>query len=462
MKFVNRHEELARLNRLMESNQAALAVVWGRRRVGKTRLLLEWSHQWKGIYYPADESSPSVQRRYFSLAIEQKIPGFSSVEYADWSSLLTRLAKEAIYEGWRGPLIIDELPYLISNSPELPSVLQSFIDHEAKKAKMVVAFCGSSQQMMQGAVLDASSPLFGRAHEVMKLGPIGAGYMGEALDIKNAIEIVENYSIWGGIPRYWELVKNGGLSLFENIDRLVLNPLGALNDEPNRLLLEESAIHLRPILDAIGLGAHRLSEVAMRIGMPITSFSRSVQRLLELDLIEKEVPFGADEKNSKKTLYKIKDPFIRFWFRVVASQRSFLAQARAEQRLHYLEEFIHPLFSIAWEELCRSAAPHLSVWDNKLFKPASRYWHKSEPEFDILTETLDGKILFIGEAKWTKKAVSKEWVHQKIDELKSKGLPLGLKRHYVFYGLFIPEKPKGLNLPPNVVVVNAKEVLNAL
>src|SRR5262249_31207538 len=141
--------------------------------------------------------------------------------------------------------------------------------------------------------------------------------------------------VWGGIPRYWELVKVTGGSLFDVVNHLVFDPLGALHDEPNRLLLEESAISLRSILDVIGLGAHRLSEIAARIGQPATSFTRPIQRLLELDLIEREIPFGADEHNSKRTLYKIKDPFVRFWFTLVAPQRSFLTQASVVQRRNF-------------------------------------------------------------------------------------------------------------------------------
>jgi hypothetical protein len=465
MKFVNRQQELTRLDRLIDSGEAQMAVVWGRRRVGKTRLLLEWAQKHHGIYYTADESAPVVQRKYFALALQQILPDFAAVEYSDWNSLLSRLAKEAMYIGWRGPLVIDELPYLISASPEFPSLLQKFIDHEAKKAKMIIALCGSSQQMMQGAVLNASSPLFGRASEIIKLGPIAAGYMGEALSLNNPQEIVENYSIWGGIPRYWELVKNNGGSLFDNIDHLILNPLGALNDEPNRLLLEESATSLRPILDAIGLGSHRLSEIAARIGQPVTSFTRSIQRLLELDLIEREIPFGADEHNSKRTLYKIKDPFMRFWFKIVAPQRSFLTQARANQRRLYLKQSIQPLFSLAWEELCRCSVPFLSRWkENIHFKQANRYWHKSDPEWDILAESIDTKSLFIGEAKWTSKVPSPTWIYKTIEELKNKGLPFIARQsnRQVFYGLFVPEKPKRLILPPNIKVIDAEEVLAVL
>jgi AAA+ ATPase superfamily predicted ATPase len=463
MEFVNRHKELERLERLSRSKSGGVVVVWGRRRTGKTRLLLEWTQKSHGIYYMADESISSLQRKFFALALQQIFPDFASVEYGDWSSWFTRLAKEALYLGWQGPLIIDELPYLISSSPELPSVLQKFLDHDAKKANLVIALCGSSQQMMQGAVLAASSPLFGRADEIIKLGPISAGYMGEALHMDDARTIVENYAVWGGIPRYWELVKNHHSSLFENIDHLVLDPLGSLYDEPNRLLLEESSSHLRPILDAIGLGSHRLSEIAARIGQPVTSFTRSMQRLMELDLIEREIPFGEDEHNSKKSLYKINDPFLRFWFKVVSPQRSFLTQAKSLQRQNYLKKTIQPLFSVTWEDLCRSAIFSLAP-GNKDFNPAGRYWHKSEAEWDVLTESIDRQTIFIGEAKWYHKPTTAASIHETIEQLKNKGLPPFIKPHHkhFYYGLFVPEKPKRLQLPPNVFVYDAKDVLLTL
>jgi AAA+ ATPase superfamily predicted ATPase len=105
MKFINRQKEMKRLDRLMGTQEAEMAVVWGRRRTGKTRLLLEWAQKHRGVYYTADASAASVQRRYFALAIEQVLPGFASVEYADWPSLLTRLAKDAMYTDWRGLIL---------------------------------------------------------------------------------------------------------------------------------------------------------------------------------------------------------------------------------------------------------------------------------------------------------------------------------------------------------------------
>lgn len=467
MKFINRHKELERLDRLSSLPEGGVAVIWGRRRVGKTRLLLEWVQKHQGIYFIADESSTSMQRKYFALAIEKALPGFSSVEYPDWRALLERLARDAKNAKWQGPIVIDELPYLISMSKELPSILQKFIDHEAKQAKLIIALCGSSQRMMQGAILDASAPLYGRAQEIIKLSPLSIGYMEEALKLKTPREIVEHYAIWGGIPRYWELIANHGDAFFEKIDKLVLASNGQLNDEPHRLLLEESpsAISLRPLLDAIGLEEHRLSEIASRVGQPATSLTRPIHRLIELDLIEREVPYGTWEQNSKRVLYKIKDPFLRFWFKVVAPRRSFFSQSPSHNRKQILKKELPYLYSILWENLCRQVVPYLFQEEKgPFFGAASRYWHGKGPEWDILASSDDGKALFVGEAKWIDKTPPLSWIEKTIMDMEKKGFPPVTRnpRASFYYGLFIPEKPKKLDLPPNVKVVDAKEVIQAL
>jgi AAA+ ATPase superfamily predicted ATPase len=466
MKFVNRHKEMGRLQRLLRSREAAVAVIWGRRRVGKTRLLLEWTEKNRGVYFVADESSPSIQRRFFALALEQVLPDFSKAEYPDWLSLFLRLARDASLKKWRGPIVIDELPYLISGSPELPSVLQKFIDHEAKQAKLMLVLCGSSQRMMQGAILDESAPLYGRADELIKLSPIAIGYMKEALALKSARDIVESYAVWGGIPRYWELVNKLKSDLFDSIDRLVLDPMGPLNEEPQRLLREESppAVHLRPILDAIGLGAHRLSEVASRIGTPVTALGRSIDRLIELDLIQRETPYGVDPESSKKTLYKIKDPFLRFWFKIVASRRSLFSQVSPTIRRQWLKEGLPSLFAISWEELCRLAVPLLSEKWEALYEQAGRFWEGQGSEWDLVSQSADRAFFLIGEVKWAEKSPSIQWIHRTIHELKSKGIPPVQRSPsaQVRYVLFVPEKPKRLTLPPDARVVEAKEVIQIL
>ena len=305
MRFLDRGDEMGRLDRLAGRRAAGLVVLYGRRRIGKTRLLLEWCAKHGGVYTVADLSSAELQRTYFATAVSRRLDGLADLVFRDWRGLLSRLAREAASAQWRGPLIIDELPYLVGASPELPSVLQSWIDHEAREAGLLVAVAGSSQRMMQGLVLSADAPLFGRADEVLELRPLEPRYLREALGIRSSVELVESFAAWGGVPRYWELASTLRGSARSRVERLVLDPLGPLHREPDRLLLEEvpSALDVRPALDAIGAGAHRVSEIAGRVGRPATSMSRPLERLLALGLARREVPFGDSEKKSRRSLY---------------------------------------------------------------------------------------------------------------------------------------------------------------
>jgi len=110
MKFVNRREEMKRLDDLVEVGRSGLVTLWGRRRIGKTRLLIEWSKKHKGLYTVADLSAETVQRRYVADALGERFDGFGDVEYPTWRTLLQAAARAARGEDWRGPLIFDEFP----------------------------------------------------------------------------------------------------------------------------------------------------------------------------------------------------------------------------------------------------------------------------------------------------------------------------------------------------------------
>ena len=223
MKFIDRHNELERLARLRDSDDGGLAIVYGRRRIGKTRLLLEWIRGHGGLYTVADQSTAEVQRAYFAAAVGVHLNGFAEVRYPDWGALFSRLAREARLANWRGPLVIDELPYLVTASPELPSVLQRWVDHEARQAGLAVALAGSSQRMMQGLVLSADAPLFGRAREILPLAPIDPIHIPEAIGTRDPVKLVEFYAAWGGIPRYWELALGQSGTTPERLEQLVLD-----------------------------------------------------------------------------------------------------------------------------------------------------------------------------------------------------------------------------------------------
>jgi AAA+ ATPase superfamily predicted ATPase len=448
MRFLDRKDEMGRLDRLAGRRVAGLVVLYGRRRIGKTRLLLEWCARHGGVYTVADQSSPELQRTYFAAAVSRRLPGFADLTFRDWRGLLSRLAREAAGARWRGPLVFDELPYLVGTSPELPSVLQSWVDHEAREAGLLVAVAGSSQRMMQGLVLSADAPLYGRADEVLKLEPLEPRYLRDALGTRSSVGVVESFAAWGGVPRYWELAATLKGSARSRVERLVLDPMGPLHREPDRLLLEEipSALDVRPVLDAIGAGAHRVSEIAGRVGRPATSMSRPLERLLGLGLARREVPFGESEKKGRRSLYKVNDPFFRLWFGTVAPHRAELAAGSRQTRSALLARFWNGLVAQSWEDICRVGVPRLRSPSTLArlgpWGPAARWWKGNEPEWDIVAESIGGKRLLLGEVKWSARPQSArdlESLTRQLETRRPPSLPGRYSKHEIVRALFVPE-----------------------
>ena len=469
MRFLDREPETRRLSRLMRSSEGGLAVVHGRRRIGKTRMLVEWCEAHGGVYFVADESSPEVQRAYFSEAVALRLPGFSAVRYPDWRSLFDRLAADAEGQGFRGPVVIDELPYLVAASPELPSVLQRWMDHAAKRARLVVALAGSSQRTMQGLVLDRSAPLFGRATELFEVLPLQPRYLREAFGRVPVQELLDAWCAWGGVPRYWELATDVGGRTRQVVDALVLDARGVLHDEPARLLLEETppALEVRPVLDAIGAGAHRVSEIAGRAGRPATALARPLERLRAMALVSRDVPFGSNERETKRSLYRIADPFFRLWFRVVAPHRGALRLAAAPRERRVLFDRHWPsLRAEAWEQLCREQVPSIPrrVLGAGEWRPGQRFWHGNLPEWDIVSEDEAGKRLLLGEARAHGRRVGRSQLVSEANRLAERPRPdLGGRYagHEIVRVLFVPEvEPRAPRNLEGVRVVTLDDLLS--
>jgi len=467
MRFLDRDNELGRLNALVERQAAGLVAVWGRRRVGKTRLLQEWCLRHGGVYTVADQSAETVQRRYFSEAVSNRLPGFREVEYPDWQALLRRLSQDARAAGWKGPLVLDEFPYLVASSPTLPSIVQNWIDQEASAGGLLVAIAGSSQRMMQGMLLEAAAPLYGRSLEAMELRPLPAGLIGSALGLTDAVAMVRAYAQWGGIPRYWELAEPFGADLDRSVDELVLDPLGPLHREPDRLLLEEMppAVSLRPLLDVIGGGAHRLSEIAGRLGQPATSLARPLSRLTGLGLVRREVPFGESEQISRRALYRIDDPFFRLWFAVVAPYRAALAGSTGVARREMWARRREGLVAEAWESLCRIAVPRLAGFESAVsgpWLPVDRWWRGNAPEWDVVATTADRSHALVGEVKWSVRPLDDGELEMLADEMLGRPLPPDMPRKVV-RAIFVSRSTSGMAMTSKGVrVVEAEAVLKSL
>lgn len=398
MEFLDRTEELARLVRTVRSKTGSLCCVYGRRRCGKSRLLKEALAGATTVLHVADQMEPSMQRARLARDISPLVPGIDRATYPDWSSLFDRWA-DAAAPGTC--LVLDEFPYLAEKSPELPSILQRIVDRLPERGVHLV-LCGSSQRMMQGLVLDAAAPLYGRSREILKVAPLPFGWAAEAFRKSTPLQLLERYAVFGGVPRYWELAADYS-SNEDAIRDLVLSPLGVLHNEPRHLLLDDLAdvAQAASVLALIGQGCCRLSEIAGRLGKPATSLTRPLSRLLELDFVVRETPFGADERNGKKSLYRLADPFLAFWYRLVQPNLSAFARVPPMDVWRPLREPYRQHVADVFETLARRAAPRLKGgvgWGE-----AKRWWGAGRDgiplELDIVVSSQDGRRLLVGEAK---------------------------------------------------------------
>ena len=465
MKFLDRVSEMARLMRLSDARTGGLVVLWGRRRIGKSELLKEWCRRANGLYTVADRSSSVVQRQNFASALATHLPGFDAVIYPTWRSLFDALSRAARAACWQGPLAIDEIPYWIEADETIVSVLQNWIDAEKRAGGLLVAIAGSSQHMMQGLVLDADSPIYGRADEKLKLRPIGIPYLREGLGVKSAQDAVKAYAVWGGVPRYWVAAERYRNDLDLALDELVLDPLGVFHEEPNTLLQSEipSAISLKPCLDAIGLGANRMSEIAGRLGIPATTVSKPLARLVDLGFVKREIPYGENEKSSKKSLYRIADPFCRLWFKVVAPRRSVFDSAPAVVRNSLWRSYSAALYAAEWEELARnhvavSARLSAFVGEGGFWLPAGRWWSGNSPELDVVSFDGTGRRALVGEVKWSEKPYSLTEVKRLAEDLRRRPIPSHFPSVSA-YVLFLSAVASGMpKVVQGVHIVTAKDV----
>ena len=430
MRFIDRDEELSRLMRLAKARRGGFAVIWGRRRIGKSELLKEWCRRVGGLYTVADRSAAVVQRQNFASALATVIAGFDDVVYPTWKALFDALSRESRRLRWQGPLVLDEIPYWVESDAAIVSVMQNWIDAEKRANGLLVAVAGSSQHMMQGLVLDADSPIYGRADEKIRLPPIAFTFIRDALGLRSDCDAVRAYAVWGGVPRYWVAAERYGSDLDAALDDQVLSPLGVFHEEPTTILQSEmpSAISLKPYLDVVGLGANRLSEIAARLGIPATTVAKPLARLVELGLVKREVPYGEDEKNGKRSLYRIDDPLCRLWFRVVAPRRSIFDSAPASVRKSVWRSQSSGLFAAAWEDLARASVASSArlaplAGKDDYWLPAGRWWHGNEPELDVVSFNGSSTRTLVGEAKWSDKPFSLAAVRRLAQELLNRPLP---------------------------------------
>ena len=390
--FVNRTEELRELD--AHARAGGLLVVFGRRRVGKTRLLRRWLERHEGLYSQAIEASKEQQLAQIVADVRPALT--STIEPKTMLELLELLDMQPR----RFTLCLDELPYLVASDPSLPSVLQRWLDHR-KHARNVLVLSGSSTRMMNDLFLNRSAPLFGRARKILEVAPMAYGAFCQACRLNPvASSSFAKFSMVGGVPKYWELIsaKQSPIDLAES---LFFGYSPALEFEPSRLLKDEgiSGLTAPSVLEAIGRGAHKASEIAARLSTPQTNLSRLFQVLIDARLIARDIPFGESLRTTKRALYRLVDPTLRFWFSVYSPHRSRWSTYSSAERQKLIDDHASTVF----EATLRARWPS-----------SSRYW---EPGAELDLVRLEGEALVVSEVKWASlKAPQKKSLLENLED----------------------------------------------
>lgn len=377
LKFVNRRRELSELD--AHARDGGLLAMYGRRRVGKTRLLTHWLRSRDGLYSQAIEASKDQQLEQVFLDVRGGLASsIAPRSFADLLELVDLQPKDRV-------LCLDEFPYLVAADPSLPSVVQRWVDHRKRRgASLIVS--GSSTRMMNDLFLNRGAPLFGRARRVLEIAPMSYGAFCQACgQTPVSMDAFTRFSLVGGVPRYWEMVRRGDTPL-ALAEALFFGPSPFLEFEPARLLRDEGITGLSPlaVLEAIGRGAEKPSEIAARVGTPQTSLSRLFQVLLDARIIERQLPFGESPRTTKRSLYRLVDPTLRFWFRVYSPHRTRWSTYQAAEKQKLLGDHASTVF----EDVLRARWPG-----------AARYW-ESGVELDLVRE--EGAGVVVSEVKWAK------------------------------------------------------------
>lgn len=444
MKFIDRKEEIRVLQQALSKRESpAFVVIYGRRRLGKSTLIKQVLHN-NDIYFMAADMVDSVQLQMLQAQIAMHIPQIANGKYESWGELLGML-NDLITQ--RCTLVLDEFPYLVKRSPELPSILQRMID--SGKLNFNIVICGSSQRMMQNLVLSAAEPLYGRANAMINLQPIPPSYIAEALNV-DAVAAVEEHSVWGGVPRYWE-IRHDYDTLDKAISDTMLSTTAIFYDEPKKLFLDDMVNPVQPasLLSVIASGASRLSEIAARMGRASTSLGTPLEKLIQMNYLRRELPWGESPLKSRKSLYHIADPLINFYYTFVVPNLSNIGRGRKAMVMDDIRHHFSGYVAAHWEYLCREAVSGNTL-GGKRWNEASRWWGKvplkegkrgdfREMEFDVIAGSTDGSSLLVGECKWT----NAEMATPILEELKEKASLLPFAQHKkIEYVLFLREAPK--------------------
>lgn len=460
--FVNRVSELSLLENRYRSGKAEFFVLYGRRRVGKTELLHHFCEGKRHIFFVADLGSELSLRASLSGVVNAVLFGPNQIDavYSTWESLFDALAQAAQAE--RLVVVLDEFPYLIAAYPPLASILQRLWDNRLKDSQIMLILCGSYIGMMEETVLGYEAPLYGRRTAQYLLDPLlfrDASLLFPEFSLEDQVRA---YAVYGGTPAYLQTILPGQ-SLPVNILENILTRGAFLYDEVRFILQQElrEPRNYFAILEAIASGKTRLNEIKLATGLEgATAYLDTLQ---QLHLVERIVPVTETQPHkSRRGIYRLKDHYLRFWFRYIHPNRSQLEVGGGQMLLEHtilpqLDLFTGPVF----EEVCRQFLWQSGLYGKLPFTPThiGRWWNANE-EIDLvaLGET---KALSV-ECKWTAKPLGTDILENLERKVALVGSEMGEKNQ--LYALcarsgFTEQLLTVANRRPDVILFDLPEIM---
>jgi hypothetical protein len=442
--FVDREVELGALNEIVQRPGAQFLVIYGRRRVGKTTLLIEWARQsgLPALYWVAARESSALLLRSFSQAVfahahpDRQLDALFS--YPSWEMALREAA--VLAQEQRLILIIDEFPYAAQAEHALASLLQNAWDHTFKTTQVVLVLAGSQVGMMIDA-LSYHAPLYGRTTAQLGLKPLPFRALSQFFPKSSAEQRVAIYAILGGIPAYLEKFRDN-LSLAANVSDQILSPTSVFQQEALFLLQDEvrDVNNYLAVIRAIGEGAHTLDEITLHSGLAKNHASTYLVRLQELTFVQRQTP--ATQPQGKRTTqgrYVLEDAFLRFYFRFLAPNRILLEQGLSNRLWELITEGLRAFVGqTAFEEICRTWTLEQAIAGRLPFIPdlVGRHW-SHDVEIDVVAINWRQHQILLGECKWGLDTVGRDVIENLVNERAPRVLArlpgTGWQTHFVFF-----------------------------
>ena len=346
--MIGRERELELLEERYSSDSYEMIPIYGRRRVGKTTLLKEFSKGKNGVYFTATKGS--LKSNLSKLA--SKVLGTDSPIYMGLEDILKEVSKKSLDE--RYLLIIDEYPNLVKRNPEVNDILQEFLD-DMQDSKLFLILCGSSMSIMKHEILGYNSPIYGRRTGSLEILPLSVWDSMKILDGFDREDAMRIFGMVGGIPLYLNMFKSTS-TLEDNVYRLFLQESSFFRNEHEFVLMEEfdNPLTYYTVIEAAAMGKNKLSEIAAYCGLDESTVHKYLGNLQTTGFIERIAP--VDNPEGKNVRYKVSDPFMNFQFKRILPEFDYIDHSDPMPTIERILKLFDTDMGAVFEKVC---AEHL-------------------------------------------------------------------------------------------------------